>query len=425
MNVLLMEINPFSEENIPISIGYIGAFLKKNGFNVKILNIGENTNLSKLSLYNFISEFKPRLVGISTYQRNILYVIAISKFIKAIDKETKIVLGGPQTTFMPAIALKYMPVDYICRGEGEFTALSIAQAIEGGDPFSNIMGATYKADGEIFDGKPTVLHDDLDLYPSPHLDGIFDYKNIKEAILLTSRGCPFNCIFCYTPHASHHKIRFHSIERVMEEIKWLVKRGINRFWFADPNFSFDIGRVHSLLDKIIESNLKIHMWIETRADFMDKELAKKMKMAGVHTVAYGLESASERVLKIINKGISLKRLEEAIYLTQGYDMDVELFSLFGLPGETMEDALKTIMFVEGHGVKIKGNSNAQQMQLYFGSTITRNYSKYGIRPLKERRPPYLSIGDRYETDAMSYKEILKIKAIWRKRSLDKGKRIVS
>jgi len=425
MNVLLIEINPFSPESIPISIGYIGAFLKRNGFNVKILNIGENVSLSKNDLSNFILEFKPRLVGLSTYQRNILYVLAISKFIKAIDHKIKIILGGPQTTFMPAIALKYMPVDYICRGEGEFTILSIAQAIGEGNPFSKIIGASYKVDGEIFDNKPANFYEELDLYPSPHLDDMFDYKNVKEAILLTSRGCPFNCIFCYTPHASHHKIRFHSIERVMDEIKWLVKRGINHLWFADPNFSFDISRVHDLLDKIIKNDLKVHMWVETRADLMDKELAEKMKMAGVHTVAYGLESASERILKAINKRISLKKLEEAISLIQRHDMDVELFSLFGLPGETIEDALKTIRFVEGHNVKIKGNSNAQQMQLYFGSTITNNYSEYGIHPLKEERPPYLSIGDRYQTDTMSYKEILKIKAIWRRRSLDKGKRIVS
>lgn len=425
MNVLLIEINPFSPESIPISIGYIGAFLKSNGSNVKILNIGEDANLSKTDLYNFILEFKPRLVGLSTYQRNILYVLAISKFIKAIDHKIKIVLGGPQTTFMPAVALKYMPVDYICRGEGEFTILSIIQAIEGSNPVSKIMGAAYKVDGEIAEGPPATSYEELDLYPSPYLDGIFDYKNVKEAVLLTSRGCPFNCIFCYTPHAFGHKIKFHSIERVMDEIGWLVKKGINRLWFADPNFSFDISRVHNLLNKIIKNDLKVHMWIETRADLMDKELVKKMKRAGVHTVAYGLESASEKVLKITNKRIPLKKIEEAIYLTQTQGMDVELFSLFGLPGENIEDALDTIRFVEGHGVKIKGNSNAQQMQLYFGSNITNNYSQYGIHPLKEERPLYLSIGDRYQTETMSYKEILKIKAIWRKQSLDKGKRIVS
>jgi radical SAM superfamily enzyme YgiQ (UPF0313 family) len=255
MNVLLIEINPFSPASIPISIGYIGTFLKTKGFNVKILNIGEDTCLSKADLYNIILEFRPGLVGFSTYQRNLLYVLAISRFIKEVDKNIKIVLGGPQTTFMPTDALRYMPVEYICRGEGEFTILSVAQAVEGGTPFSNIRGVSYKADGKIFDSEPSELYEKLDLYPSPHLAGIFDYRNVKEAILLTSRGCPYNCIFCYTPSACRHKIRFHSIERVIEEIKWLVKNGVNRLWFADPIFSFDISRVHSLLDKIIENDI--------------------------------------------------------------------------------------------------------------------------------------------------------------------------
>ena len=113
-------------------------------------------------------------------------------------------------------------IDYLCRSEGELTLLKIAKAIESGNPFNGIKGVTYQVDGEIVETERIEGYEELNNYPSPHLMGIFDYSEIDEVILLTSRGCPFDCIFCYTPVASKHKIRFHSVERVLEEIKWVV-----------------------------------------------------------------------------------------------------------------------------------------------------------------------------------------------------------
>lgn len=426
MRILLIEVNPFSPPTVPISLGYIAAFLKKHGFEVKIINISQKGEYSVKDLIKLIKEFSPQLVGFSTYQRNILYVLGIAKFIKEINKEIKIILGGPQITFMPSEALKEMPmIDYLCRNEGEITLLNVAKAIAGGTPFNELKGVTYQIDGEIIETEEIDGYEDLDNYPSPHLMGIFDYSNIEEVIILTSRGCPFNCIFCYTPQASKHKIRFHSIKRVIEEIKWVVKKGKNQIWFADPNFSFKRERVDQLLEGILKENLKIRMWLETRADLIDKEILEKMKKAGVHTIAYGLESASEKVLKIIRKKISLEQLEKAISLTQKYGIEVEVFSQYALPGETFKDALKTLKFVKSQNIKIQGNSNAQQMQLYFGTIVTNNYQKFGIKPFSEKRPLYISIGDRYETETMTREEIAIIKKLWARHSLDKGRRIVS
>ncbi|MCD6319694.1 MAG: B12-binding domain-containing radical SAM protein [Candidatus Desulfofervidaceae bacterium] len=426
MKVLLVEVNPFSPPTLPISLGYIAAFLKKHGFQTKILTISEQTEYSLNSLSNFIRDFSPQLVGFSVFQRNILYVLGLASFVKSLNPEIKVALGGPQITFMPSEALKQMPmVDYLCRSEGEFALLSIAQAIAGGNPENGIRGTTYRVGEEIVEGEPIEGFEDLDEYPSPHLMDVFDYTSVEEVIMLSSRGCPYNCIFCYTPQAFNHKIRFHSIERVIEEIKWVIKKGKNCFWFADPNFSFRGERVHQLLDEIIRQELKVSMWLETRVDLINEDMIKKMKRAGVHTIAYGLESASKRILKIIKKKTSLEQLERAISFAQKYDIEVELFSLFGLPGETFAEAVQTLEFVKSHGIKIQGNSNAQQMQLYFGTPLTRNYAQYGIKPLPEKRPAYISIGDRYETETMSREEIEKIKMLWRKHSLDKGRRLVS
>ena len=426
MRILLFEVNPFSPPVIPISLGYLAAFLIKYGFKVKIINLSQKSGYSVKGLENLIKDFSPQLVGFSTYQRNILYVLGIARFIKEINKEIKIILGGPQITFMPSSALKNMSmVDYLCRCEGEITLLNVAKAIAGGNPFKDIKGVTYRINGEIIETEKIEGYEDLDKYPSPHLMGIFDYSQVDEVIMLTSRGCPFNCIFCYTPVASKHKIKFHSVERVLEEIKWVVKKGKYRLWFADPNFSYKSERVREILEGILKEGLKVNIWLETRADLIDEDMIKLMKKTGVYTIAFGLESAVERVLKIIKKRLSLERLKKAISLAQKYGIEVELFSQYALPGETFEDALKTLEFVKSQGIKIQGNSNAQQMQLYFGTPVTENYKKFGIKPFSEKRPLYISIGDRYETETMNQKEISAIKSLWVKHSLDKGRRIVS
>ena len=155
------------------------------------------------------------------------------------------------------------------------------------------------------------------------------------------------------------------------------------------------------------------------------KMIKLMKRAGVHTIAYGLESASEKVLKIVRKRLSLEDLKKAISLAQKYRIEVEVFSQYALPGETLQEALQTLEFVKTQKIKIQGNSNAQQMQLYFGTPVTEDYKKFGIKPFSEKRPSYISIGDKYETETMTREEIAIVKKLWRKHSLDKGRRIVS
>ena len=95
MNVLLIEMNPFAPPSTPISLGYIAAYLRSKGFIVEILTVGEGSSASPASLYQYIKSFRPALVGITAYQRTMLYVLGLAKFIKSIDKKIKVAIGGP------------------------------------------------------------------------------------------------------------------------------------------------------------------------------------------------------------------------------------------------------------------------------------------------------------------------------------------
>ena len=290
----------------------------------------------------------------------------------------------------------------------------------------DLAGVSYKDDqGAVFDTPQIEGVTDLDHYPSPYLNDIFDYSCMNEAVMLTSRGCPYHCIYCYTPHAFKHKITFHSVDRVMEEIRWVTQKGVKRLWFADPNISCKPERLIDIFDRILTQSIEVKMWVQTRVDLVTPELMKKMKRAGVGVIAFGLESASDRLLTRLGKQINTEQVARAIRLAQDQGIEVELFTLFGLPYETFEDAVETLEFVKKNNVKITGNSNSQQMQIYFGTHLAEHYTDYNIRPLSNNRPAYMSIGSQYETQWFGIDELQKIQSMWRANSLDGGKRIVS
>ncbi|MEJ5376920.1 MAG: radical SAM protein [bacterium] len=424
--MLLMEVNPYVPASLPISLGYLASVLGREGHRVKLLNIGESTELSVAGLQSLLAEFKPGLVGMAAYQRNMLLLKGLCRLIKETEPGTRIILGGPQATFMPSEALKELPdVDFICRAEGEMVITEVTSALESGCLEKPVRGTTTRLASDHWeDGEEMEPPEDLDKYPSPFLDQVLDLQELEEAILLTSRGCPYGCVFCYTPRACKRRIRYHSVERVLEEMTWLNGKGIRRFWMADPSFSFQRERTQEILEGILRRGIHASLWLETRADLVDKELLALMAKAGVRVVAYGLESASQRVLELLGKSISLETLGRAVNMSRSHGLDVELFSQYGLPGETQQDAIMTLEFVRSL-VPIRGNTNAQQMRLYFGAALTDDPESYGIRPLDRERPAYISVGARYETKWMSAEQIHQVRDLWQAASLDGGKRMVS
>ncbi len=427
MNVLLIDLSPFTEAVTPVSLGHIGAALAGAGHEIRVVSIGQSSTVSLSGLTSFLREFQPELVGFGTYQRNLPHVIALSRLVKKTLPRASIVLGGPQASLMPDEGLAALrDVDFLCRGEGEAAVQRIAEAVLSGDAERPVPGATRRTpEGAILTGSALESVRDLDVYPSPWLTGLLDPAANSESIMLASRGCPYNCAFCYTPAAFDRKIRYNSIERVLDEIAYVASRGSGRLWFGDPNFSFSEKRVIGILEGILSRSLQVEMWVETRADMLNPELIRLMKRAGVHLVAMGLESASPNVFPGLDKSLEPEEIRAAARSALDAGLDVEFFSQYALPNETLEDAMATLKFVKDCGVKIQGNSNAQQMQLYFGSQICADHERYGVIPLRETLPPYLSIGTEFETRWMRKREIEQVKAAWRAESLDGGKRVVS
>jgi len=180
---------------------------------------------------------------------------------------------------------------------------------------------------------------------------------------------------------------------------------MRRFFFADPSFTFDKKRVRAIMRGIIRKRWKIEIWCETRSDLVDARLLGLMAKAGVKYIAYGLESVDEEVNKALNKRIDLAQFAQTIRMTQSAGIEPEVFTLYGLPKQTRESALRTLRFLQGLGVKISYNSAGQQLFLFFGTDVFDHPRKYGIRLHKKRRPLYLSPGAGFETEWMTKRDI--------------------
>jgi radical SAM superfamily enzyme YgiQ (UPF0313 family) len=403
-----------SPDTIPISEATILAHLKNHGFTGDILGDFADSPLKPRALAKAIHADQPIAIGFTAYQENIDQIRLWARFAKKTSPGIKVIIGGPQVTFMPAEALRHMPeVDFLCRGEGEEVMLGLARALTDGSDIASVPGLCLLKGDKVVETGEAYGAKDLDTYASPYLMDLIDLRYKERVVMLTSRGCSYDCSFCYTPRASRKKVRFYSTERITEEMRYLKSKGIRAFWFADTNFSFSRKRLFTLLEAIIQEVPGIAFWCQTRYDLINRELLSLLSRAGADNVAYGLESANPSVLNRINKPIDLERLSEVIRQTQEAGINVELFSMFGLPGETFDQALGTLNFVKKNRVSIEGNSISQQVHLFFGTPMNENPSAYSIRPFLQTRPAYLSVCRDYETETMSTEEIRRISLIWR------------
>ncbi|ADD67466.1 Radical SAM domain protein [Denitrovibrio acetiphilus DSM 12809] len=419
MNTTLINMNQLdsirSTNTIPILQGYIATYLNKHEHDTQIIDDLQDAPLTLEDLNRHMQEFRPKLVGFSGYHYLMERIRFFARFIKEYYPETKLILGGPQSLFLPGDGLKDLQdFDIICnKGEGELTTLNIAESLKSGDSFYNIPGISFKDNDQIITtNRPDCLPQDLDIYPSPYVQGVIDLSMKKTACIFTSRGCEHVCNFCVTPLFNNMRIRFHSVDHVLEEMQYLESAGMDSLWIGDPNFTAYRSRTVELMEQKINRGIRIPFWCQTRVDMVDKDLLKLMQKAGLHCIGFGLESGSDKILNTMHKEVSISRFHEIVTYAQSLGINVELFSMYGQPGETYEDARKTISIVQKYDIPIYANSCAQQLQLTCGSMYGKDPEKFGFKVSDKYIPSYLSFWHEYETDCLTRLDLRKIQAAW-------------
>lgn len=337
----------------PMGLALIAAALERAGYPVTVVEANA-LNLQPADIAPLVKDAD--IVGLTAMTPSINIALATARHLKQARPDLPIILGGAHATLLPEETLASAPeIDIIVRGEGEETILELLPALEKKQPLSGVAGITYRQDGRIVSNPLRTKLVDLDSLPflAYHLLPWQRYKPhpphgraLPFAVIITSRGCPYNCAYCSKPIFGR-QFRAQSPARVVDEIAHYQRTmGIKEFAFYDDVFTLDRQRANAIADEIMKRGLRLHWSCETRVNLVDEGLLRHMKQAGCYSIAYGIESGSPEILETLDKGISLEQAAEAVRWSQKAGLQTIGYFMIGSPGESPETIEQTLRFAK-------------------------------------------------------------------------------
>jgi radical SAM superfamily enzyme YgiQ (UPF0313 family) len=362
----------------PLGIGYVAAVLEQEGHFVRIYNadkdIGERdfsttgSNAARVEAHdNYIGairnidhyvwseirqrvkDFQPDIIGIQSMTSTFPSVRIVARIAKDVYPEVPIMIGGVHPSTVPDEVMTDENVDFAVCGEGELTTLELVQALlKRTTDFSGITGLCYRDDNQIKKNPPREFIKDLDSLPFPARHLVLDpelYSSEFGAIVM-GRGCPYMCTFCSAKVLWTRKVRSRSAANVIAEIKHVKEKyGVRSFAFQDDTLTFDKKRLLDLCYLLIDSGLNIHWSSFSRVDVITDEILPILKKSGCYNLGFGIESGSERTLRVMKKHINLSQAFHARELLKKHGIEFSCCFLIGTPDETKEDLRASIEFL--------------------------------------------------------------------------------
>ncbi|MCK4818745.1 cobalamin-dependent protein, partial [bacterium] len=250
MNDIMLIYPPYTWEHTspPLGLAYIAAILRNSGYAVRVLDMNP-THIDLEQLENELRADEPKIVGISAMTNQANATVEIAERVKMVDDSIKVIVGGSHPTALPDEMLENTAIDFVCIGEGEYTINEHVRSLLNGDKtFDSISGLAYRdEEGKVVQTSPRPFISDLDSLPFPAWDLLPLYKyHVAHAglrgsltfALLSSRGCPYRCIFCSSSLTMGRKFRMRSAENIFAEIQMLYNRfGMRQFDFVDDTIT--------------------------------------------------------------------------------------------------------------------------------------------------------------------------------------------
>lgn len=340
----------------PLGLTYLAAVLKNAGHEVLIYDadhdpggisltvkeaamnyyrysegLADNDHPIWKEIYQTLQEFEPQAVGISVLTPKLMSAAKVATLVKKYDRNIFVFVGGEHVTVRPQDMLKQQ-ADCVIRGEGEQATIDLVSQLEKGTK-----------PNEVVQGIPVK---NLDSLPWPALDCLKDissYRPVDLGLMMDARGCPFNCHFCNLATIWGHRVRYHSLDRVIAEIVWRQKTyQANNFSFRNGTFTVDRKRVVEFCRRLLTEEIKIEWECLSRVDTIDEELLQVMKRSGCRNIRIGIESGSEDILRYLNKQITLKEIRKAAKILHQSGLGWSTYFMIGVPIETEETIKATL-----------------------------------------------------------------------------------
>ncbi len=329
----------------PLGLGYLAASLNQRGVTVELVDC---TFLSRKEAVEKIKRSKPQIIGFYSMFSMRKTTLELAELCRGYCD--LLVVGGPLPTLDPSGYLQAF--DVVVIGEGEKTIVELVDCVEKGLDISNVRGIAYKRDGEVKFTQPREFIEILDSLPFPSRE-LFDNTAYKRYYakrfgytttpLISSRGCPFSCDFCSRP-VFGQSFRIRSPRNIVDEVEEINAFGYERVWFADDCFTLNKEHLLDVCSELTKRRMDVSWECLSRVDTIDREVASKMKEAGCLRVFFGIESGNDSVLRLMNKHVTVKQAEQAVYAAKAAGLEVGAFFIIGYPGETNKTVLDTVRF---------------------------------------------------------------------------------
>ncbi len=371
----------------PLGVSYVAAAFERAGAEVRIFDyIVSRYTPEKLKAQ--LDAFQPDAVGGTSVTLNFPAAARIVATVKEHNPEIVTMMGGPHVSFDAAGTLNTYPgIDLVVRGEGEETIAELTGALRDRKKWKDIRGLSFRDNGSIVETDTRPFIPDLDELPLParHLLPLSRYRALGFPVsIITSRGCPYSCIFCQGRRMVGKKVRQRTASRVVDEIERVLSYGIDRINVADDLFVSNKRKVRDVCDEIRRRGLKFAWSAFARVNTVDPETLAIMRENGCDSISYGVESGNQEMLDRIRKGIKLDQVRKAVRMCNDAGMICHASFIAGLPGETMETLKETDAFAQELGAMygyhilapFPGTTVREQIDSYDLEILTSDWSLY-------------------------------------------------
>ncbi|MCK4532387.1 radical SAM protein [bacterium] len=334
----------------PVSLALCAAKVRTNKeMEVKLIDcVAERINFPKLSA--MVKDFYPDLVVINTSTPSIESDLRTIKYVKDVNRKIRTAIIGIHGSVLTKDCFYLSAdLDFIIRGEPEYTVYDLTLAINDNKDLSLVRGISYRKEGKIIHNPSRGFIKDLDKLPYPAWDLVdlskytLPFSDKQFLLIIPARGCPHKCGFCNSKIYYGSSLRLRAVKNVVDELEWAKdKLGIDNFLFWTESFTLDKKYALGITEEILRRKLKISWVCNSRVDDVDKKMLDRFKKAGCWMIGYGIESGDNDILKRTGKGINVNQSINAVSLAKKSGLQVVAYYVLGLPGETKKSIKKTI-----------------------------------------------------------------------------------